>query len=127
MREWLEVKFVDNPYRGCGQVYGYAATDRFLRDNQLTLIVRAHEVSQTGYEYHWLAQQGARADPLVVTLFSAPHYLDMFKNQAAVMHLAQGAYTFQQFKHVPHPFTLPSSVNAFVHTLPEVTEKGMVH
>jgi len=87
------------------------------------MIVRAHEVSQTGYEQHWLAQHD-RADPLVVTLFSAPHYLDMFKNQAAVMHVLHQGYQFQQFKHVPHPFTLPSSISAITHTLPEVTEKG---
>jgi hypothetical protein len=34
---------------------------------------------QTGYEYHWLEQKSQRADPLVVTLFSAPNYLDLFK------------------------------------------------
>jgi diadenosine tetraphosphatase ApaH/serine/threonine PP2A family protein phosphatase len=49
-REWLEVEFVENPYRGCGQVYGYAAINRFLRDNELTMIVRAHEVSQVIHE-----------------------------------------------------------------------------
>jgi serine/threonine-protein phosphatase 2B catalytic subunit len=122
-REWLEVEFVENPYRGCGQVYGYAAINRFLCDNELTMIVRAHEVSQTGYEYHWLEQKSQRADPLVVTLFSAPNYLDLFKNQGAVMHVLEQGYQFQQFKHVPHPFTLPSSVNAIAYTLPDLTEK----
>ncbi len=48
----------------------------------------------------------------------------MFKNQAAVMHVLDQGYKFAQFKHVPHPFTLPSSINAIAHTLPEVTEKG---
>lgn len=48
----------------------------------------------------------------------------MFKNQGAVMHVLDQGYSFAQFKHVPHPFTLPSSINAIAYTLPEVTEKG---
>lgn len=46
------------------------------------------------------------------------------QNQGAVMHVLEQGYQFQQFKHVPHPFTLPSSVNAIAYTLPDLTEKG---
>ena len=50
---------------------------RFLEDQELDLIVRAHQVVEDGYEFF--------AHRQLVTLFSAPNYCGEFGNAAAMM------------------------------------------
>ena len=68
--------FADN-CRGVSYVFGPSVVTRFLRSQNLDLIVRAHQVVEDGYEFF--------ADRKLVTVFSAPNYCDEFDNSAAIM------------------------------------------
>ena len=52
MEEWWDVGYVENPSRGCSYVFGWAAINRFLADNSLLALIRAHEVQDEGYYLH---------------------------------------------------------------------------
>jgi len=55
--------------------------DAFLAKNSLSLVVRAHQVVEDGYEFFHRRS--------LVTLFSAPNYCGQFDNAAAVMNVAE--------------------------------------
>jgi diadenosine tetraphosphatase ApaH/serine/threonine PP2A family protein phosphatase len=83
-QEWFDVKYVENPTRGCGYVFGYSATREFLEINSLATIVRAHDVQKDGYRLHRFCKtERDRSVPMVVTVFSAPNYCDKYENMAA--------------------------------------------
>ena len=74
LAEWQKLDFKENAVRGCGQRFGYEATKRFLEDNQLACIIRAHEVQASGYKEHRFRSRERRPLPMVITVFSAPNY-----------------------------------------------------
>jgi diadenosine tetraphosphatase ApaH/serine/threonine PP2A family protein phosphatase len=57
----------ENESRGCGTMYGYVAVARFLRENDLKGIVRAHEVKKFGFEEH----KYRTPDPMVRSLLNS--------------------------------------------------------
>ena len=57
--------------------FGADIVEAFLAKNNLSLIVRAHQVVEDGYEFF-----NQRS---LVTLFSAPNYCGQFDNAGAVM------------------------------------------
>ena len=82
--------------RGTGIYFGQDVTEKFLNENNLTLLIRSHEVKMEGYDI----QHGGK----VITLFSAPNYYDLEKNKAAIIKLDTGLEPiFIQFDAVPHP------------------------
>jgi serine/threonine-protein phosphatase 5 len=87
--------------RGCGITYGPDVAERFLKNNGLKLLVRAHEVKPEGYEW----QKGKH----VVTVFSAPNYCDQMGNKGAFARF-QGAdmeAKLTTFEKVDHPKVPP--------------------
>lgn len=81
---------------GATIMWGPDVTAQFLCDNNLELIVRSHEVCQNGYELHH--------DERVVTVFSAPNYVDRAGNLGAVLEFRDGwkapkAVTFSAADH----------------------------
>ncbi|CAH8577264.1 unnamed protein product [Heterobilharzia americana] len=63
--------------RGVSYTFGEDAVYRFMKDCNVSLVVRAHQVVEDGYEFF--------ADKKVVTVFSAANYCGEFDNAGAVM------------------------------------------
>lgn len=58
-------------------MFGREIVSSFLKENDLELVVRAHQVVEDGYEFF--------AGRELVTLFSAPNYCGEFDNAGAIM------------------------------------------
>ena len=63
--------------RGVSFTFGKDVVTEFLKDNDIDLICRAHQVVEDGYEFF-----NKRS---LVTIFSAPNYCDDFGNNGAVI------------------------------------------
>lgn len=122
--QWSRVEFQFNSARGCGWCYGYASVDRFLDDNHLLCIVRAHEVQRDGIFQHTFGLE-ERSHPPVITVFSAPNYCDVYENSAGIMRINIHSYTFERIEWVDHPYYLPNFVDAISFSLPFIAENLM--
>lgn len=63
--------------RGVSYVFGADVVEAFLEQQDLDLIVRAHQVVEDGYQFF--------AGRRLVTLFSAPNYCGEFDNAGAMI------------------------------------------
>lgn len=58
------------------------AATKFLERNNLLTVIRAHEAQIEGFKMHkWSGSDF----PLVITIFSAPNYCDIYNNKGAVI------------------------------------------
>lgn len=132
--------FVDNRVRGCSYFYTYVnrvicwilwywccvnrypAVCAFLARNNLLSIIRAHEAQDAGYRMY--RRNNTTAFPAVMTIFSAPNYLDMYNNKAAILKYEDNVMNIRQFNATPHPYWLPNFMNVVDWSLPFVGEKG---
>ncbi|KAG8838321.1 3',5'-cyclic-nucleotide phosphodiesterase (PDEase) (3':5'-CNP), partial [Serendipita sp. 411] len=114
--------FLHNSVRGCSHYYTYDAVCKFLDDNNLLTMIRAHEVQEEGYS---IQKYTTKEWPSVITIFSAPNYVDAYGNKGAVMCWDGSEMAFKWFYHSPHPFWLPNFADAFSWSLPYVAEKAL--
>ncbi|CAA9988989.1 serine/threonine protein phosphatase 5, putative [Plasmodium knowlesi strain H] len=82
--------------RGIGFSFGTDITESFLKRNNLSLIIRSHEVRDEGYS---IEQNG-----MLYTVFSAPNYCDIMKNKGAFLKfkgrsVKPNCVTFTEVKH----------------------------
>jgi serine/threonine-protein phosphatase 2B catalytic subunit len=113
--------FMHNTTRGCSYFYTYTAVNEFLIRNQILSIIRAHEAQDVGYRmYKKSAETGF---PSLITIFSAPNYLDVYQNKAAIMKYENNVVNIRQFNCSPHPYWLPNFMDVFSWSLPFVGEK----
>ncbi|VDC05708.1 unnamed protein product [Peniophora sp. CBMAI 1063] len=112
--------FVHNHVRGCSYFYTYQATCQFLERNKFLCVIRAHEAQDAGYRMYRKATK--TNFPCLMTIFSAPNYLDVYNNKAAVVKY-EGTFNIRQFNCSQHPYWLPNFMDAFSWSLPFVGEK----
>ena len=67
--------------RKVGIAFGKKIVNDFMKQNNLDLIVRAHEVENNGYSFPFGNETN------FITLFSAPNYCGTFGNKGAIMHV----------------------------------------
>ncbi|CAG9333725.1 unnamed protein product [Blepharisma stoltei] len=76
--------------RGAGYTFGKDISEQFNHTNNLTLIARAHQLVQPGYDW--------QHERHVVTIFSAPNYCYRCGNQASILEIDENLkYNFLQF------------------------------
>lgn len=109
------IRWQSNEVRGCSFHYGPLAVFEFLSRNALASIIRAHELQENGYAYHFTDPQYQDLDlrqnktiPPVITIFSAPHYCDQHGNMAGYLSITAFQKDFQlnQSNYVVHPAPL---------------------
>ncbi|CAF0878115.1 unnamed protein product [Didymodactylos carnosus] len=117
----FDEKFLFNATRGCSYFYTFKAVHDFLLRNSLLTVIRAHEAQDVGYRmYRKCPQTGF---PSLMTIFSAPNYLDVYQNKAAVLKYDTNIVNIRQFNFSNHPYWLPNFMNVFTWSLPFVGEK----
>jgi serine/threonine-protein phosphatase 2B catalytic subunit len=102
-------------------VFGIDAVTTFLKKNNLTAIIRAHEAQFDGYKMQMINEQ--TQIPRVITIFSAPNYCDVYKNKGACLKFDDELLNIRQFVSSPHPYYLPNFMDVFTWSLPFVAEK----
>ncbi|KAI2401259.1 3',5'-cyclic-nucleotide phosphodiesterase (PDEase) (3':5'-CNP) [Ophidiomyces ophidiicola] len=113
--------FIHNNVRGCSYFFSYPAACAFLEKNNLLSIIRAHEAQDAGYRMY--RKTRTTGFPSVMTIFSAPNYLDVYSNKAAVLKYENNVMNIRQFNCTPHPYWLPNFMDVFTWSLPFVGEK----
>jgi serine/threonine-protein phosphatase 2B catalytic subunit len=114
-------KYLFNATRGCSYFYTFKAVNDFLARNSLLTVIRAHEAQDVGYRmYRKCPQSGF---PSLMTIFSAPNYLDVYQNKAAILKYDTNIVNIRQFNSSAHPYWLPNFMNVFTWSLPFVGEK----
>ncbi|KAI8142229.1 calcineurin [Fennellomyces sp. T-0311] len=114
-------KFDHNHVRGCSYFFSYKAACQFLDKNHLLSIIRAHEAQANGYRMY--RKSKSTGFPALMTIFSAPNYIDIYNNKAAVLRYDKNVLNIRQFNASPHPYWLPNFMNVFDWSLPFVGEK----
>ncbi|KAF2673923.1 serine/threonine-protein phosphatase 2B catalytic subunit [Microthyrium microscopicum] len=113
--------FIHNHVRGCSYFFSYNAACNFLEKNNLLSVIRAHEAQDAGYRMY--RKTMTTGFPSVMTIFSAPNYLDVYNNKAAVLKYENNVMNIRQFNCTPHPYWLPNFMDVFTWSLPFVGEK----
>jgi len=117
---------IDSPYefntvRGCSFNFSYNSVCDFLERTGMLSVIRAHEAQDAGYRMH--RRHERTGFPSLITLFSAPNYLDAYNNKGAIMRYENNVINIRQFNCSPHPYVLPGFMNVFAWSLPFVAEK----
>ncbi|ODQ64438.1 Metallo-dependent phosphatase [Nadsonia fulvescens var. elongata DSM 6958] len=113
--------YLHNSVRGCSYFFSYAAACAFLEKNNLLSVIRAHEAQDAGYRMY--RKTKTTGFPSVMTIFSAPNYLDAYNNKAAILKYEDNVMNIRQFNCSPHPYWLPNFMDVFTWSLPFVGEK----
>lgn len=114
-----EAEWAPNTSRKCSYYYNYEAVSNFLKTNNLSIILRGHEVQQTGF----LLYKAYKDMPSLITVFSAPNYCDTYKNNGAIVEFDEKVVSIMQFDAVSHPFVLRGFIDGINWSMPFIYEK----
>ena len=104
-------KYKVNEVRGCSYFFNVNAVNIFLKKNKLLTVIRGHEAQLEGYKMHtW---NGPGEFPVVITIFSAPNYCDVYNNKGAIIKFDDNNLNIQQFNYSGHPYILPNFMDLF--------------
>ena len=118
-----EPAFKPNGVRGCSYFFGKKAILPFLKKNKIRGLIRAHESLPDGYKMHrW---NGTSGFPLVITVFSAPNYCDVYGNKGAIIKFESNSLNVQQYGWSQHPYHLPDLMDLFSWSIPYVCSKSI--
>lgn len=106
--------FIHNHVRGCSYFFSYPAACAFLEKNNLLSIIRAHEAQDAGYRMY--RKTRTTGFPSVMTIFSAPNYLDVYNNKAAVLKYENNVMNIRQFSRLKGPCTYAQANSHRLHT-----------
>jgi serine/threonine-protein phosphatase 2B catalytic subunit len=67
---------------------------------------------------------GEKEFPMVITVFSAPNYCDVYNNKGAVIKFDNNDLNIQQYYQNEHPYFLPNFMDVFTWSIPFVAEKS---
>lgn len=110
-----------NEKRRCSVQYNYQNVVEFLQSNSLGMIIRGHEVQESGYRT-FKSYNGQHS---VVTVFSAPKYCDAYQNMGAYIEFDGEITAIRQFDACPHPFVINGFIDGINWSLPFVGEKAV--
>lgn len=115
----MGVSWQRNERRRCSVKYTYRNVKDFLDLNGLSMIIRAHEVQDKGYNL----MKHYRGHPSVITIFSAPSYCDAYQNDGAFIEFDMGVVSIKRYKTVSHPFVINGFFDGISWSLPFIAEK----
>ena len=80
------------------------------------------QIANDARRYHMYRKIDTTGLPSVMTLFSAPNYIDGCNNAAAILECELNSLKIREFNCTPHPYWLPNFIDAFSWSLPLVAE-----
>ncbi|KAI9311946.1 calcineurin [Dichotomocladium elegans] len=111
-----------NGPRNVSRYFSFRAVRMFLERNRLFSIIRAHQVQKHGYRVfkNHIRESMSEGFASLISIFSAPNYVDIYNNQGAIIIYDQDKIGITQYNSVVRPTQLP---NAFEWSLPFVAQK----
>ena len=96
-----DIDYFTESTRGTGYFFGEKATEEFLQNNNIKMIIRGHECVNNGCELKFNNQ--------LITVFSASNYCGLVNNQAGVLEIT-GPMTYKIRQFPPLTWLLRSNV-----------------
>ena len=91
--------FIMNMSRGCSYRFSSGDCTKFLDNNKLLAVIRGHEAQSEGYR---LYKAHPKTDfPTLITLFSAPNYVDVYNNKGAILFYDGSTFNIQAIWFLP--------------------------